>query len=1103
MFIPPEYPHFAPPWLYLMKSRQEARQYFPAEAMKRVAERITARQTPRISWNGEGLAMSFGPATFRYVLRGNQLVPECNCSHDGDGPCIHEYIAYIILLTLSQRHHWRFPQAPTAGSAPPPASSMAPASKPPPVTFFRDSGADAPPRAPADLEEKPSQSLVVEIDHHCEPGQVQLYCYRQTPGSRPSRELMIRQGVLNAAMAIRKSCPSADDAASPTSAVCGWPWADAQFLVRLAPLIATANLDLLRRSGILLDAGAFRQLQREFSQDLGRFICRDTQRPLPPPGQTVPVRLSFAVSRRAGVKDKFQLHARVELPGGQIRDIPELLASTGDDTAGAISRAGIFSARFPVPWGLLVKHFSHPVTTISCEKAPELLTRLLDGHLELLETGKCVRIDAAPGRPLPVELRVRCDAAAFTMECLMGGRLLEPERAGWQRQSLGLDAGGVLVIRQARPSPLALQVLGEMVKMGRNVPEAKILANGIELPATAANALLLRQFWLALPPAVIRKAAADLAALLDDDGAAIEVHLAMRDCGPLVETSVDWRTKNGLQLDTAQLRLAMAQGGAMRSHQGSWLHIDPAKGRQVMQQLIGSGVLDEDGQAMIQMRGQAHRSLQHCLESLADRRPHCSSAIRSMLAESPPALPRLPEAFRHILRDYQREGVDFLSDRILYGAGPLLADDMGLGKTIQVLALLESWRQSRPGQPCRALVVCPAAVISVWQQQAARFCPALPVSAHIGNAGRRQRTLSCWEDGLLVCHYGIARQDLEALANRDFDFIILDEAQNIKNPKAQSTIAIKQIKARHRVALTGTPLENRLADLWSIMDFLNPGLLGTLDDFSGWSGAADGLHALARRIGPLMLRRTKTLVAGQLPPRTVDVRMVSMTPHQRELYRREQQANRVRIHDCGAMGVLAALTRLRQLCCSTELLYKEECAGEENGGSAKLQYLLEKCAELISAGHSVLVFSQFTTMLDIIRREMDAAGIPNMIVTGQTPLEQRAKIVDDFNGSEEERVLLLSLKAAGTGLTLTRADYVFLYDPWWNPAVENQAIDRTHRIGQTRPVFAYRLVTEDSVEEHVLTLLREKQELFDAVVDGAAEDAAIGRLDRETLLRLL
>ncbi len=1087
MLIPEKHPNFAPSWLYLLADYVEAKKYFPS-AMQAVANKLLMRNTPTVTWDSKGLELHIGATTFRFLVVANQLGRNCTCDHDG-WPCIHEYIAYQLLYTLAQRKGWRFPQP----------SSYSKAS-----FFLAEQPANTAVNAHTVIEpfvqyngnERATWRLTVEVDYHVEGGGVLLRFYRQATEGHSLREMVMLQVILNAANAVIRALTEPD--ATITGVTAGWSATDAQVLRYLRQFLRSSDSDFLRRKELRLSQDDFQRLRIAFQRHVGRFIRRDDQKPLPAPGQSVPTRLFFAVTTKDAPAGMFRLHAMVELPGGRRREIYDVLHECEDSKDAPLTRAEIFSARFPVSWELLMKHFARPVTTIRREKAPALLPALLNGHLELLELGEnVVKCEAKSGNT-PVVVKIFVKGAFFKLQCLLGEQLLTPQDADSQMppQQLTLSRDGKLQVHIAMISPLAKCVLAEFIKIAQRFQDAKFDNDGLTLPANSRTAAFLRQFWHTMPRGVIRRAGLELKELIE--GVALTAQIDINDTGALVAPAVSWRVPKGPQIDDAQLSMALSQDGIFRTRDNHWLSIDAEQAQQIRQQLINDGILSADGKPMVVMRSAARQTLANIIDT--PERTHFSEAVTALLAEPTPQLPQLPPHLKDILRDYQRTGVEFISDRLLCGAGALLADDMGLGKTLQVLALLEAWRNAEHSKPLRALVICPAAVIAVWQSQAARFCPTLPTAAYIGSSARREKILAEWQNGLLVSHYGIVRQDITALETLDFDFVILDEAQNIKNPQAQATIAVKSLHTAHRIALTGTPLENSLTDLWSIMDFLNPGLLGQLENFAHHQSFPEDLSTLAQRIAPLMLRRTKEVVALQLPPRTVDIRPIIMPPEQRELYQKELVESRLRISQGRTIEIVTALTRLRQLCCAPELLKKY---ADSNAPSGKLMFLLEKCGELIAAGHSVLVFSQFTSMLAIIQREMTKDALPCQIITGETPLDQRARIVEDFNNSDQAQILLLSLKAAGTGLTLTRADYVFLYDPWWNPAVENQAIDRTHRIGQTRPVFAYRLITTDSVEEHVLELLREKQQLFNAVVDGATEDAVVGRLDRETLLNLL
>jgi len=449
----------------------------------------------------------------------------------------------------------------------------------------------------------------------------------------------------------------------------------------------------------------------------------------------------------------------------------------------------------------------------------------------------------------------------------------------------------------------------------------------------------------------------------------------------------------------------------------------------------------------------------------------------------------LPEDLTATLRSYQRRGVDWLRFMGDAGLGALLADDMGLGKTLQALSALKG----------RSLVVAPTSVIHNWRQEAARFRPALRVCVYHGP----KRALDPEAD-LVITSYALLRLDLETLRGRRWDTVVLDEAQAIKNPDSQVTQAAFQLEADFRLTLTGTPVENRLDDLWSQLHFLNPGLLGGRDDFreryadpiaEGRSGAAASLR---ERVRPFILRRLKREVAPELPPRTEVVLRCELSVEERDVYEAMRAATRREVIErlTGGGNVIAALEallRLRQAACHRGLL-----PGQEAAGSSKVDLLLELLTEAVAEQHKALVFSQWTSLLDLVEPHLRAAGLDFVRLDGST--RDRGAVVDAFQDEAGPPVMLLSLKAGGTGLNLTAADHVVLLDPWWNPAVEDQAADRAHRIGQDRPVLVHRLVAADTVEERILALQESKRALAEAAI-GEADQA--GGLSREDLLGLL
>jgi superfamily II DNA or RNA helicase len=458
--------------------------------------------------------------------------------------------------------------------------------------------------------------------------------------------------------------------------------------------------------------------------------------------------------------------------------------------------------------------------------------------------------------------------------------------------------------------------------------------------------------------------------------------------------------------------------------------------------------------------------------------------------------------FRGQLREYQREGLGWLQSLRQFGLGACLADDMGLGKTVQALALIDSAERRGP-----VLVVAPRSLIFNWKQEAARFSPRLRVFDHTG-LGRKGKAAQIHEHDVILTTYGTLRRDAAMLKNIHFDTVILDEAQAIKNPLTDSAKAARLLKADQRVALTGTPVENRLTDLWSIFEFLNPGMLGSATVFKEASGSKDNqdpasLAALAQAMRPFILRRAKEQVARELPSKIEQTIYCELDADERRVYDEMRNHYRMallgRIDDVGIeksrMHILEALLRLRQAACHTGLIDKTRTGM----ASAKVDTLVEQVTEVLAEGHKALVFSQFTSLLSIVRRKLDAAKIDYEYLDGKT--RDREQRVRRFQEEQSCKLFLISLKAGGLGLNLTAAEYVFLLDPWWNPAVEAQAIDRSHRIGQTRPVFAYRLIARDTVEEKVLELQKTKRDLADAII--TADNSLIAGLSRENLELLL
>ncbi|MEI6563974.1 MAG: SNF2-related protein [bacterium] len=454
----------------------------------------------------------------------------------------------------------------------------------------------------------------------------------------------------------------------------------------------------------------------------------------------------------------------------------------------------------------------------------------------------------------------------------------------------------------------------------------------------------------------------------------------------------------------------------------------------------------------------------------------------------------IPASLDAILRPYQKEGVNWLRFLETNTFGGILADEMGLGKTLQALVWLqmERYHPAVRGKPC--LIVCPTSLVGNWAEEAQRFVPSLKVLT-LSGSDRHTKWAELPQANLVITSYALLRRDVQHYHEHEFGVLVLDEAQHIKNRSTQNAIVAKEMKAFHKVVLTGTPIENSVSDLWSIMDFLMPHYLGSHDSFrhncelpiagGGPEGEAAQIR-LRRKLQPFLMRRLKVEVAKDLPPRIERIASCTLSADQKAVYKQLIDSSRNKLTDLVAkqgfqksrMEVLKTLLRLRQVCCHLDLLRMEGLKVE--APSAKMDLFFELLDEALDGGHRVLVFSQFVSMLTILRAQMDHKQIPYCYLDGAT--KDRMSVVHKFNTDRKIPVFLISLKAGGVGLNLTGADMVIHFDPWWNPAVENQATDRAHRIGQKRTVYSVKLITKGTVEEKVLELQRRKKAIIDATL---------------------
>ena len=535
------------------------------------------------------------------------------------------------------------------------------------------------------------------------------------------------------------------------------------------------------------------------------------------------------------------------------------------------------------------------------------------------------------------------------------------------------------------------------------------------------------------------------------------------------------------------------RAGHYRCDDGTLVTIDPAS-LALLRRLNALVGTDETGESVRRPRLQLFEWIALRKEGIPCELPPEDDAVLQSLQnlETIPCHP-LPSSLRAELREYQHHGYDWLCFLYRHRFGACLADDMGLGKTLQAITFLAALKdgtlaRQKPASSAPHLVVLPSTLLFNWQSEMEKFAPSLKIHEYTGQS----RTLDFGSADIVMTTYGLVQRDIEALAKVEFDVAIFDEAQAIKNATSARSRAAADIKARFRLCLTGTPMENHVGEFHSIMETAVPGIFGNrkafLRDYESALPVID-------RVRPFLLRRTKEMILAELPPKVESDGYFALTERQRECYTRAVgevrkevlEAYQDRPSQQAGIVALAALLRLRQICIAPSLL-----SDQFDNGSPKIDFLIEQLTELADEGHAALVFSQFLKALDLTAAALDAAGLPFLRMDGSTPSAERKKLVQSFQSGSSPGIFLISLKTGGTGLNLTRASYVYHLDPWWNPAVENQASDRVHRIGQKRSVFVHRLIMRHTVEEKMMALKQRKQALFNSVLEKSGTVAPDG-----------
>ena len=454
-----------------------------------------------------------------------------------------------------------------------------------------------------------------------------------------------------------------------------------------------------------------------------------------------------------------------------------------------------------------------------------------------------------------------------------------------------------------------------------------------------------------------------------------------------------------------------------------------------------------------------------------------------------------PKSFNGILRKYQKEGFKWLNELSELGFGGILADDMGLGKTIQVITFVLSKRSKK------TLIITPTSVLYNWKDEFERFAPNVRVGLVHGTKAQRDRMLSeIKKYDVLITTYGTLKNDENEYEKLQFDYCIIDEGQNIKNPTSKTTLSVKKINSKCNFALTGTPIENNLMELWSIFDFVMPGFLFTKERFKGKFIQNKNTEELKSLITPFILRRVKEDVLDELPEKIEKKYLVDMTTKQKSIYKSYVKEIKEKLKSSkGNTNMLTFITKLREVCLDPSLIMDDY-----NGGSGKINALMELLDNYIAGNKKILVFSQFTSALKNIEKNLEEVGINYIYLDGSIGSKERGELVKKFNEDPLISVFLISLKAGGVGLNLTSASVVIHFDPWWNPAIENQATDRAHRFGQKNVVEVIKLISKDTIEEKILLLQEDKKELIESLMDEKEMDGKkFKRLSEDEILNLL
>ncbi len=1035
-------PDSQPLWYNLWQKKETLSRLFP-DLIRLHYIRSKKPQITNIKFSENGFTAALDghfKTTWTLNESTGQWSAKCSCNYPKQ-TCVHAWYLVLILEFCARTKNWTPSIPQNNATTPTPEIPPTPKISAPNIVdhniidndqYLVPLFSEAP--LPTQLsinEEAQQKELQIEADFNLNPGSTTLRFYEVTDGMR---KLLRMQSVFNISQQLNFDKTQ------------GWNDKDISFFQWLRRNMEDKNYWRENLQVLKLSNQKFDEWFEYWKHQPDRFIDKETQKP-------IAFKLTASIHFELFLEEeKIRIKAFVSTSLENKEEFHKVFPTIREQNKCLLN--GVFvKLTLPISWQTLVDCFSKKSPTMPKAALTQHLPTILENRLDLIQGNNISR----QTQKFNLTLKVIAYENFFSFVAVDHlDKVVNLETNS--SNSIYLKNNQFIINNIDSPVFDAIKHLSHQIDP--ESPENKFNLN-------PKNIEKLYNLWRELD---IPKLTDEKLANILSSPAQAQFQIALKENKNWLDYSLSWKINN-LSLSHEEMKTALAERRSfVRNQNGDWLHLD------LDEVTLQLNVLEElefhqshgkklkfEGKKLLALLQNPNIS-QHSRE--------LAKAIRAM--PEPPAL-NIPEKMAKILRNYQNEGVQFIHSRLFYNLGIILADDMGLGKTLQTLSLIASTNFPKP-----VLVIAPASVVYVWQDEIKKFIPELKSIILQGSPENRQKILNSIENfNLVITNYHIVRNDLEELKKIDFSLVILDEAQMIKNPHAIISQSVKNLKSDKRLALSGTPVENRLTDLWSIFDFLTPGFLGRYEDFvTHYETNPASRKELATRVRPLILRRTKEKVAKELPPRMEEIIRCEMTPEQQALYKKivAEAKREIKIKK---FSIFTALLRLRQVCCDPTLL------GElfEKFTSSKLDTLIEMLQPVIEEGHSVLVFSQFTSMLEKIDQRLEQLNIKSFTITGATPSNKRPEVIAEFNACPQASVFLLSLKAAGTGLTLTKADYVFIYDPWWNPAAEQQAIDRAHRIGQDKPVFVYKMVTKNSVEEKIIALQQEKKILFNEVIN--------------------